>query len=252
MTPHWPPKLPRALQPLPAFDVWREIYHRLFDSRLQPAQPTPRQFEPSLPTRRPSPEYTLSHHTRPITAMFRPAVLRSMAAAVRTASMRPMSTTARRAAIAATAPRISLATVPRAVAWQAVRCYSAAGGLEKKDVYERIKLLLAGFDKVRGGVIPGGNGARNRDVLVLPSRCAVFFWCLEGLRLTIVPFQVNDPSNVSLACRPPTPARTPPIRPMEGIRMSNEDASETDYRKGTLCQRPGPRQPRHRRGCHGD
>ncbi|KAK0750641.1 hypothetical protein B0T18DRAFT_409330 [Schizothecium vesticola] len=80
--------------------------------------------------------------------MFRSAVLRSTAAAVRTASMRPMSTTARRAAIAAAAPRITLAAAPRAVAWQAVRCYSAAGGLEKKDVYERIKLLLSGFDKV--------------------------------------------------------------------------------------------------------
>ncbi|KAK1833026.1 hypothetical protein QBC39DRAFT_347412 [Podospora conica] len=82
--------------------------------------------------------------------MFRTAVLRSAAAAVRSASMRPMSTAAaRRAAISAAAsPRISLSAAPRAVAWQAVRCYSAAGGLEKKDVYERIKLLLSGFDKV--------------------------------------------------------------------------------------------------------
>lgn len=51
----------RALQPLLASDVWREIYHRLLTSRLQTAHPTPRQFEPSLPTRRPSPAHTPSH-----------------------------------------------------------------------------------------------------------------------------------------------------------------------------------------------
>ena len=89
--------------------------------------------------------------------MFRSAILRSTAAAVRTTSMRPMSTAARRVTIAAPAPRTSLFVAPRAVVLQAVRCYSAAGGLEKKDVYERIKLLLSGFDKVRGGVILAGN-----------------------------------------------------------------------------------------------
>lgn len=104
--------------------------------------------------------------------MFRSAVLRSTAAAVRTASMRPMSTAARRTVLAAAAPRISLAAAPRALAWQAARCYSAAGGLEKKDVYERIKLLLSGFDKVRGGVIPDGKGPTDRDIVVMSSPCA--------------------------------------------------------------------------------
>ena len=85
--------------------------------------------------------------------MLRTAFLRSTAVVVRTAAMRPMSTTARRVALgaAAAAPRTPLFVAPRAAAWQAVRCYSAAGGLERKDVYERIKLLLSGFDKVRGG-----------------------------------------------------------------------------------------------------
>ncbi len=81
--------------------------------------------------------------------MFRTAILRTSAAAARTA-MRPAASTAvRRITIAAVAPRISVSAAPKAAAWQAVRCYSAAGGLERKDVYDRIKLILSGFDKVR-------------------------------------------------------------------------------------------------------
>ncbi|KAK3314001.1 acyl carrier protein-like protein [Apodospora peruviana] len=76
--------------------------------------------------------------------MFRTAILRSSAAVVRTAVVRPVAV--RRLAIAAAAPRVSF--VPKAVAWQAVRYYSSAGGLEKKEVYSRIKQLLEGFDKV--------------------------------------------------------------------------------------------------------
>lgn len=80
--------------------------------------------------------------------MFRTAVLRSTAAAARTVAMRPItSNAARRLAIGAAAPRVSFAA-PKIAAWQSVRCYSAAGGLERKDVYDRIKQLLAGFDKV--------------------------------------------------------------------------------------------------------
>jgi len=81
--------------------------------------------------------------------MFRTAVLRSTAAALRTVAMRPIaSNAARRLAIGAAAPRVSFAA-PKIAAWQSVRCYSAAGSLERKDVYDRIKQLLAGFDKVR-------------------------------------------------------------------------------------------------------
>lgn len=81
--------------------------------------------------------------------MFRTAILRSTAA-VRTAAMRPVSANAaRRITIAAAAPRVAIAAAPKAVAWQTVRCYASAGGLDRKDVYERIKQLLSGFDKVR-------------------------------------------------------------------------------------------------------
>lgn len=66
--------------------------------------------------------------------------------------MRPAipSHAATRLAIGAVAPRVSKAVAPKAsVAFQAVRCYAAAGGLARSDVYERIKQLLSGFDKVR-------------------------------------------------------------------------------------------------------
>ncbi|KAK0724069.1 acyl carrier protein-like protein [Lasiosphaeris hirsuta] len=80
--------------------------------------------------------------------MFRTNILRSAARASTTA-IRPV-VVSRVAIGGAVAPRVSMraAAAPRAAAWQAVRCYSAAGGLDKKDVYERIKALLSGFDKV--------------------------------------------------------------------------------------------------------
>jgi NADH dehydrogenase (ubiquinone) 1 alpha/beta subcomplex 1, acyl-carrier protein len=81
--------------------------------------------------------------------MFRTAVLRSTAAAVRSAA-RPISNNAvRRLAIGVAAPRVSVFSAPKVVAWQSVRCYASGGGLDRKDVYDRIKQLLAGFDKVR-------------------------------------------------------------------------------------------------------
>ncbi|KAK3345828.1 acyl carrier protein-like protein [Lasiosphaeria hispida] len=77
--------------------------------------------------------------------MFRTTILRSAARAA--AVIRPVVVS--RVAIGAVAPRVAIrAAAPKAAAWQAVRCYSAAGGLDKKDVYERIKALLSGFDKV--------------------------------------------------------------------------------------------------------
>ncbi|KAK0625133.1 acyl carrier protein-like protein [Bombardia bombarda] len=50
----------------------------------------------------------------------------------------------------AAAPRIqsSFVAAPKSLVFQALRCYSSAGGLEKTEVYERIKQILTGFDKV--------------------------------------------------------------------------------------------------------
>ena len=78
--------------------------------------------------------------------MFRTAILRSSLAA--RSAIRPATTnTARRLAVA---PRSATAVfAPRAAAWSGVRCYSAAGGLNKEEVEGRIKTLLQGFDKVR-------------------------------------------------------------------------------------------------------
>jgi hypothetical protein len=83
----------------------------------------------------------------PPTTMFRTAILRSAAAATRTA-MRPVpSAAARRAAVVAL-PRTAPSFVPKPLAWQAVRCYASGSGLDRTEVYERIKQLLSGFDKV--------------------------------------------------------------------------------------------------------
>lgn len=79
--------------------------------------------------------------------MFRTAVLRSAAAATRTA-VRPISSVAARRSAISSAPRIA-SFVPKTVSWQAVRCYASGGSLQKEEVYERIKQLLSGFDKVR-------------------------------------------------------------------------------------------------------
>lgn len=79
--------------------------------------------------------------------MFRTAILRSAFAATRTA-MRPMPSAVARRANVAVAPRTS-SFVPKTLAWQAVRSYASGGSLEKTEVYERIKQLLSGFDKVR-------------------------------------------------------------------------------------------------------
>lgn len=84
--------------------------------------------------------------------MLRTAILRSAAVAVRSVARPIPSATARRIAVAPT-PRVS-SFVPKAVSWQAVRCYASGGSLDRTEVYERIKQLLQGFDKV-GGVVEG-------------------------------------------------------------------------------------------------
>ncbi|KAJ4286348.1 mitochondrial acyl carrier protein [Collariella sp. IMI 366227] len=78
--------------------------------------------------------------------MFRTTILRSAAAVSRTA-MRPLPSAAARRVALAPAPRIA-AFAPKTITWQPVRCYASGGGLDRTEVYERIKQLLSGFDKV--------------------------------------------------------------------------------------------------------
>lgn len=78
--------------------------------------------------------------------MFRTTVLRSAAVATR-AAVRSIPSAAARRLAAAPAPRTA-SFVPKTVSWQGVRCYASGGSLSKTEVYERIKQLLTGFDKV--------------------------------------------------------------------------------------------------------
>jgi hypothetical protein len=86
--------------------------------------------------------------------MFRTAILRSSAAVARTAALRqvarkPASALSSRTAVLAR-PSTTLFAAPRAAQWSVVRFYSEGGhGLNKDDVYIRIKTILEGFDKVR-------------------------------------------------------------------------------------------------------
>ncbi|KAK4164749.1 acyl carrier protein-like protein [Cladorrhinum sp. PSN259] len=79
--------------------------------------------------------------------MFRTAILRSAAVASRTAvrsvpQIRITATPAMRIAKAGS-------FVPKVAGnWVSVRGYASAGGLDRTEVYERIKQLLSGFDKV--------------------------------------------------------------------------------------------------------
>ena len=98
-----------------------------------------RNTAPSRPNRNPQTALHLAN-------MFRTAILRSAAAATRAVRSVP-SAPARRLAFAP-APKTA-SFVPRTVAWQAVRCYASGGSLDRTEVYERIKQLLSGFDKVR-------------------------------------------------------------------------------------------------------
>ncbi|KAL6876851.1 acyl carrier protein [Trichoderma novae-zelandiae] len=77
--------------------------------------------------------------------MFRTAVLRTSASAVR-AVARPVAIR-RTAAFAAAAPR-AVAAPLRVQSAMGVRMYSAGGGLNKEEVEGRIMSLLQGFDKV--------------------------------------------------------------------------------------------------------
>ncbi|KAL7897196.1 acyl carrier protein [Trichoderma sp. SZMC 28014] len=76
--------------------------------------------------------------------MFRTAILRTSASAVRAAVARPAAI--RRTALMA-APRAVAAPV-RVQSLMGVRMYSAGGSLNKEEVEGRILSLLQGFDKV--------------------------------------------------------------------------------------------------------
>ncbi|KAK4174466.1 acyl carrier protein-like protein [Triangularia setosa] len=78
--------------------------------------------------------------------MFRTAVLRSVALASRTAAVRSATVPSLRLA----APAAAKTFVPKVAASWALqmRGYASGGGLTKQEVYERIKELLSGFDKV--------------------------------------------------------------------------------------------------------
>ncbi|KAH6649257.1 acyl carrier protein-like protein [Chaetomium tenue] len=78
--------------------------------------------------------------------MFRTTILRSAAAATRAAARPFPAVASRRLAIAPASRTTSF--VPKVAAWQAVRCYASGSSLDKTEVYERIKQLLSGFDKV--------------------------------------------------------------------------------------------------------
>lgn len=78
--------------------------------------------------------------------MFRSAILRSSASAVR-AAVRPATSNVVRRTTLLAAPRVA---VPRVQSLVAVRMYSAGAGLKKEEVEGRIMSLLQGFDKVGG------------------------------------------------------------------------------------------------------
>jgi len=84
--------------------------------------------------------------------MFRTAILRSAAVASRTTvrSVPKLSGAAAAARLTASpAMRMPKSFVPKVAGnWVAVRGYASAGGLDRTEVYERIKQLLQGFDKV--------------------------------------------------------------------------------------------------------
>ncbi|KAK4225301.1 acyl carrier protein-like protein [Podospora fimiseda] len=80
--------------------------------------------------------------------MFRTAILRS-ASAVAVRSVVPRAATRITAAATPAALRFNKVVVPKVAGnWVSVRGYASAGGLDRTEVYERIKQLLQGFDKV--------------------------------------------------------------------------------------------------------
>ncbi|KAK3988751.1 acyl carrier protein-like protein [Cladorrhinum sp. PSN332] len=83
--------------------------------------------------------------------MFRTAILRSASAVASRTALRSVPQAATRITAASPAMmRMNKAFVPKVVVgnWVSVRGYASAGGLERTEVYERIKQLLQGFDKV--------------------------------------------------------------------------------------------------------
>lgn len=175
------------LDSIPVSRVGREIYHHFHVSKLSVANLQPPRHPSSIATSPPPHAASIALRDVPFifpslqqqaANMFRTAILRSSAAVSRTA-MRPVAV--RKLAIAT--PRVS-SFVPKAIAWQGVRCYSSAGSLEKAEVYSRIKQLLQGFDKVRlnmfesdtrviGGMHSGAfcSMYRSQNCSVAPTQC---------------------------------------------------------------------------------
>ncbi len=160
-TVHFSSSLARAIRAPSACRLWREIYHHpdllpaLHDSSHIPFNCT-RITASSWPNCDPHAGH-VSNPPESTANMFRSAILRSAAVATRTA-VRPTTSAAARRFAVAPVPRVA-SFVPKTVAWQAVRCYASGSSLDKVEVYERIKQLLSGFDKVGFGTLaatPGG------------------------------------------------------------------------------------------------
>jgi NADH dehydrogenase (ubiquinone) 1 alpha/beta subcomplex 1 len=100
-------------------------------------------FPSSRPNRNPHDAH-IPPQLEPNNKMLRTAILRSAAAATRTA-VRPIPSAAR---LAITPASRTPSFVPKVAAWNAVRYYASGSSLDKTEVYERIKQLLSGFDKV--------------------------------------------------------------------------------------------------------
>ena len=182
-TGHLSSSLARAIRAPSASRLWREIYHHsdllpaLNDNNHTPFDCT-RVTESNWPNCEPHSGHV--SNTPELTAkMFRSAILRSAAVATRTA-VRPMTSAAARRFAVAPVPRVA-SFVPKTVAWQAVRCYASGSSLDKVEVYERIKQLLSGFDKVGFGTLvtsPGGvSGSARSDFCVLFPAQNPFLGC---------------------------------------------------------------------------
>ncbi|KJZ73446.1 Acyl carrier protein [Hirsutella minnesotensis 3608] len=93
--------------------------------------------------------------------MFRTAILRSAAPAVR-AAIRP-AVAAQRTSLVASRRVVAAPVVPRLQSLVAERMYSAGGSLSKEQVEGRIMSLLQGFDKVNdaANITPTAHFANN-------------------------------------------------------------------------------------------
>lgn len=253
MTPHWPPKLPELLQPLLASDVWREIYHRLLTSRLQTAHPPPQ------------PIRAVSAHPPPLA---RPHSLPPTTDRPQPCSAPPSSD-----------PPPPPSELPRCAPCRPPR----EGQSLPPPLPESPSLLRPGLSPgKRYGATRPPVGSRRRTSTSASSCCSLaltryvggggfrvardrgaeILWSCRPVALRLVFGRAQANNCVSPGQRPQQrKSRLLPTRPKRGPRgfgpwrLFGDLTSmfpETDHRKGALCQRPRSRQPRHRRGRHGD